>query len=255
MESILPKHRIVLPLDVSNIVAAQNLVDKLAPHVGLFKVGLEFIYSVIVDLLTKDDEGAAATLCDVRKLAKSIGGWRAFMDVKLSDIPNTVGKSSLAVSSMGVRWFNVHASAGTEAIKAAVASRSSSKVLGVTVLTSIDDDECVSIFGDKPGKKVMYFAEKLLKANADGIICSPKEMEILRADDSFNHLFTATPGVRPKTADVNDQKRIMTPGEAIAKGADYLVIGRPITAAPDPVAAAVAIAEEIRLAEFVAKPH
>ena len=138
-------------------------------------------------------------------------------------------------------------------LRAAVASRRSSKVLGVTVLTPISSDECVSIFGDKPEQKVLQFAAKLLEAGADGIICSPKELSILRQNTAFDQLMIVTPGVRPEWAATNDQKCIMTPGEAIAAGADYLVIGLLITAADDPVVAAGKISEEIRLAEFVKK--
>ena len=252
-EDITPKDRIVLPLDVSDLETAQSLVNHLAPHVGMFKVGLELIYSTITSMLDNDYEKAKAVFHDMRVLANSIGAGRAFMDVKFADIPNTVGKASLAVSRMGAAWFNVHASAGLEAIKAAVANCGSSKVLGVTVLTSIEMSECISIFGKEPKWKVLQFAAKIQDAGAYGIICSPEELKILRATSEFNQLRIVTPGVRPKGSAVNDQKRIMTPGEAIAAGADYLVIGRPITGASDPVAAAKNIAEEIGLAENVCR--
>ena len=250
---IAPKDRIILPLDVPRISEALKLVNILGPHVGMFKTGLELIYTIFAELLGRDYQTAKAAYLEARTLMNSIGGPRMFMDVKLSDIPNTVGKASLAVSQMGVAWFNVHASAGIESIKAAVANKGNAKVLGVTVLTSIDPDECKSIFGDESSKMVCRFAGKLLDSGADGIICSPQELKILRAEHIFDELFIVTPGVRPKGSDVNDQKRIMTPGEAIIAGADYLVIGRPITGAKDPVASAVAIEEEIRNAEFMCK--
>jgi len=264
---IAPKDRIILPLDVSSIAEARRLVELLGPHVGMFKIGFEFIYSSMADLImTPDNEGAIELLLDLRRLAWSIGGRKTFLDGKLNDIPNTVGKASLAISRMGVNFFNVHASAGTGAIKAAVKAASMShgmsKVLFVTVLTSIegtkaqvpetkflpDLGECVSIFGEEPNKKVLQFCVKGMDAGADGAICSPKELKFLRASSEFDKLILVTPGVRPTWADVNDQKRVMTPAEAVSAGADYIVAGRPITDAKDPVAAAIRIAEEIRLA-------
>ena len=156
--------------------------------------------------------------------------------------------ASVAISRMGVRMFNVHASAGKEAILQAVANKRNSLVLGVTVLTSIDGDECVSIFGEEPRDKVIEFATMLVDAEADGVICSPQELEALKVFDP-GVLLRVTPGVRPKWAAIGDQKRVMTPGEAIKAGADYLVIGRPITKPPPeiggPVEAAKKIAEEI----------
>ena len=145
--------------------------------------------------------------------------------------------------------FNIHASAGAEAIKAAVAVKKNSLVFGVTVLTSIDDSECVSIFGDKPNHKVVDFVSMLAENRADGTICSPKELSFLGASEVFSGLLKATPGVRPDWAVLGDQKRVMTPAEAIKAGADYLVIGRPITNPPaeigSPVEAAKRIADEI----------
>jgi orotidine-5'-phosphate decarboxylase len=218
-------------------------------------VGLEFIYSTIADLLLLENTEAVGLLMQVRALAKALGAEHVFWDGKLCDIPNTVKGASVATSRMGVRMFNVHASAGIEAVKAAVASKGNSLVLGVTVLTSIgkladDTDECVSIFGDKAGNKVLHFARMLSEAGADGIICSPKELVDLSGSTAFDTLLKATPGVRPEWAAVGDQKRVMTPGEAIKAGADYLVIGRPITKPPaeigGPVEAAKKIAVEIQ---------
>ncbi|MCX6718442.1 MAG: orotidine-5'-phosphate decarboxylase [Candidatus Staskawiczbacteria bacterium] len=248
-----PKDRIILPLDVSSAQEAQKLVDKLTGHVGMFKIGLELIYSIMASLLVEENADAIGALRFFRNLMKSISGAHEFLDTKLADIPNTVGKASLAVSSMGVKFFNVHASAGLKAIEAAVANRGLSQVLGVTVLTSIGEEECRdSIFGDVPGKKVLYFAKMLKKAGASGIICSPQELVLLRENHELDDLLIVTPGVRPEWASTDDQKRVMTPGEAIKAGADYLVIGRPITKPPEsvgsPVDAAKRIADEIQAA-------
>lgn len=243
------KDRIIVALDVSDVNEGRKLVELLSPHVGLFKIGLEIFWSTVVSLLLLAEEEAIALLKDTRAFAKAIGGPHAFVDGKLADIPNTVKGASLAISRLGVQFFNVHASAGIEAVKAAVFSKGNSKVLGVTVLTSIGPDECVSIFGDEPGKKILRFTASLLEAKADGIICSPQELMFLRSREECSGLLTVTPGVRPEWAAVGDQRRVMTPAEAIKVGANYLVIGRPITKPPveigGPVEAAKRIADEI----------
>ena len=144
--------------------------------------------------------------------------------------------------------FNVHASAGLEAVKAAVAQKGNSKVLGVTVLTSLKD-ECVSIFGKEPADAVVQFAFLLKDAGADGIICSPEEVTALRQHPRLDHMLLVVAGVRPLWASNDDQKRVMTPSEAICAGADYLVTGRPIRKPPaeigTPVEAAKRIADEV----------
>jgi len=242
------KDRIILPLDVSSVDEAKKLVDLLAPHVGAFKVGLEFIYSTIADLLLLENTEAVGLLMQVRALAKALGAEHVFWDGKLCDIPNTVKGASVAISRLGVKMFNVHASAGLQSVKAAVENKGSSLVLGVTVLTSIDNEQCVSIFGNNAPGKVLQFAAGLEATGADGIICSPQELKALT--EAGSKLLKVTPGVRPEWAAVGDQKRVMTPGEAIKAGADYLVIGRPITKPPaeigGPVEAAKKIAVEIQ---------
>ncbi len=244
-----PKDRIILPLDVSDVYKATDLVRMLTGYVGLFKAGLEFIWSTLASLLLLTEDEAIQLLKDTRQLAKTIGGPAAFIDAKLCDIPNTVKGASMAISRLGVKFFNLHASAGQEAIKAAVASKGNCHVLGVTVLTSIDDEECVSIFGDKPNNKILQFAQMLLDEGADGIICSPQELLEISGSSRFEKLLKVTPGVRPEWAATGDQKRVMTPAEAVKAGADFLVIGRPITKPPDeiggPVEAAKCIADEI----------
>jgi orotidine-5'-phosphate decarboxylase len=238
-----PKQRIIVALDVSTLKEAKNLVRTLAPHVGLFKVGLE--------LLTA--QGAPRAV----KAVQSLGG-EVFYDGKFNDIPNTTAGAVRAVIAMGVYMYNVHVSAGKKAIEAAIESKGahpSSKpfLLGVTVLTSIDEEESVSIFGARPGAKVLQFAHMLKDVGADGIICSPQELEFLTKDRSLKEMIKVTPGVRPIWAAAGDQKRFMTPGEAIRAGADYVVIGRPITKPPAeigaPANAAQLIAQEIAQAQ------
>jgi len=246
---IKPKDRIILPLDVSEIDKAISLVTTLRDHVGLFKIGLNLIYSTLANLILLSNEEAIDYLAKVRALASMIDGGRVFLDVKLCDIPNTVKGASKAISNFGVRFFNVHASSGSNAVKEAVVNRGSSLVLGVTVLTSIDTVECHSIFGNSPNDQVLRFAHMLKRAGAHGVICSPQEIRVIRELPDFNDFTIVTPGVRPNWASVGDQKRIMTPAEAVKAGADYLVIGRPIIDPPPeiggPVEAAKLIVNEI----------
>ncbi len=228
------KDRIIVALDVDSLDKAKTLVESLAPHVGCFKVGLELLTAV----------GAP----QVVEFVHSLGG-QVFYDGKFNDIPNTVGGAAKAVARLNVKMFNVHASAGRESVEAAVANKGNSLVLGVTVLTSIDEEECISIFGDQPGPKVLQFAKVLAEVGADGIICSPQELELLGKQKELGSLLKVTPGVRPEWATVGDQKRIMTPAEAIKAGATALVIGRPITKSPaeigTPADAVQKITEEI----------
>jgi orotidine-5'-phosphate decarboxylase len=253
------KKRIILPLDVSDVGKAQNLVDLLAPHVGVFKVGFESIYSTMVGLLLEPIDDAESLLNRVRVLAREITPQKAFLDVKLADIPNTVGNAVKALARLGVRMINIHASAGKEVIKAAVANKGKSKLFGVTVLTSISDTECLSIFQAIPQAKVFDFARMLIDNGADGIICAPKEALQLRASSFWDKLIIACPNIRPEWAATKEERervkddqnveRQMTPYQAIKVGIDMLVIGRPITRPPQeigsPVEAAIKIAEEI----------
>ncbi|MDO8435579.1 MAG: orotidine-5'-phosphate decarboxylase [bacterium] len=231
-----PHERIIVALDVPTLKEARALVEKLSPHVGFFKVGLQLATSV----------GAP----QVVEAIQDCGG-RVFLDLKFNDIPNTVGEASKAAVACGVFMFNVHASAGIAAMKAAVANKDRSLVLAVTVLTSFDEKDCSHIFGDRPAVVVPTLAEDALEAGCDGIICSPKEL-VLFKDEKFVRLLKVVPGIRPEWARTDDQKRFTTPMEAIKAGADYLVIGRPITKPPDgigsPAAAAQRVAAEIAVA-------
>jgi len=241
------KKRIIVALDVDSVDKAIVLVDQLTPHVGYFKIGLELIYSILASLLRVEADGEP-NLFRVRELFNRIRD-QTFLDTKLDDIPNTVAGATKAIAKIETKIFNVHASAGKEAVKQAVANRGDSIVLGVTVLTSIGEEECVSIFGDKPGPKVVQFAKMLAEVGANGIVCSPQELKLLAQYPELAKLKKVVPGVRPEWAAVGDQKRVMTPGEAIKAGADFVVIGRPITQPPKeiggPAEAAQKIAEEI----------
>lgn len=259
-----PHERIILPLDVSDIDRATDLAQELASHVGVFKIGFEAIYSTMVELLLRpfrspDSNDAVCYLNKVRCLAEVITPSRAFLDVKLADIPNTVEKAVKAIARLKVKMFNIHASAGEQVVKAAAANKGSSLLFGVTVLTSISDTECLSIFGVSAQVKVLQFASMLIDNGADGIICAPKEGLSLRRSGFFDKLIIACPNIRPEWAATKEERervkddqnvdRQMTPGEAVKAGIDMLVIGRPITKPPveigGPVEAAKKIAEEI----------
>lgn len=228
------KDRIIVALDVDSLDKAKSLVEELVPHVGCFKIGLELLTSV----------GAPKVV----EFVHSLGG-QIFFDGKFNDIPNTVGGASKAVAGLYVKMFDVHASAGIEAMMAAVANKGQSLVLAITVLTSIEENNAYLIFGGPSKAKVLQLARDAKLAGCDGIVCSPQELELLGKQKELGKLLKITPGVRPEWAAAGDQKRIMTPAEAIKAGANFLVIGRPITKPPaeigTPVDAAKKIAEEI----------
>lgn len=247
MEKIAPKDRIIVALDVDSPDKAISLVEDLGSHVGCFKIGLEFINAMLASVITPEKENDALdNFHRIRELFVLLDG-NILWDGKFDDIPNTVGGASREVVKIGVKMFNVHASADEKAIAQAVVNKGDALVLGVTVLTSIDRKRCVSIFGRRPENKVLQFADMLEKNGADGIICSPQELDSLAMGGV--QLMRVTPGVRPLWAVKGDQKRVMTPAKAVQAGADYLVIGRPIRQPPKeigtPVDAAKKIAEEI----------
>lgn len=211
------KDRIIVALDVDSLGKAQRLVEELAPHVGCFKVGLELV--------------TAAGAPQVIDFVHCLGGL-VFYDGKFCDIPNTVGGAAKVVAGLNVKMFNVHASCGIEAMSAAVANKGSSLVLAVTVLTSLEENNAHLIFGGPSKAKVLQFARDAKIAGVDGVICSPQELELLGKQVELGDLMKITPGIRPEWASVGDQKRVMTPGEAVKAGATAIVIGRPITKPP-----------------------
>jgi orotidine-5'-phosphate decarboxylase len=228
--------KIILPLDVDSPEKAIALVELLKDDAGAFKVGLELVNSAGLSIFEQ---------------IRQAGAGKIFYDCKFHDIPNTVAGASRAAVKLGVWMFNVHCAGGFAMMKAAkdAAVEQSGKlgvpcplVIGVTVLTSIDQ----TVLNDEirvPGTiadEVVHFAKLAQEAGLDGVVASPHEIELIRAACGPGFLIV-TPGVRPAGADIGDQKRVMTPAEAVSKGADYLVIGRPIIKADDPQAAARAI--------------
>ncbi len=239
------KDRIFVALDVNSAHEACLLAEKLSPHVGGFKIGLQLGTSMLTELITAESQAAAEFKLTKIRCLFSIIGSNFFWDWKFNDIPNTVGGASAAVARLKARMFNLHASAGFKAMQAAVAKKEQSLVLAVTVLTSLEESSVNLIFGAPSEVKVLQFARSAQRAGCDGIVCSPQELAFLGKETDLNGLLKVTPGIRDTDSPPDDQRRTMSAAEAIKAGADYLVIGRPITAAPDPVRAANKFAGEI----------
>ena len=219
-------NRICAALDVPDPQRAAELAGRLAGHVGVFKVGLE--------LFVAHGRGAVDA---VRRFGLPI-----FLDLKLHDIPQTVEGAARGVAALGVDYVTVHASGGAEMIRAAKRVLPKTRLLAVTALTSLgpDDLDAVGLARDV----VPRLARLAVGAGADGIVCSPQEVRTLREALGPAPLLVV-PGIRPSGAAAADQKRTGTPREAIRAGASFLVVGRPLRDAPDPAAAADAIAREI----------
>ena len=231
-----PSDRILVPLDTTNLVRASELAASLNGHVGGIKLGKEFF--------------TAHGQNGVRQVI--IEGQPFFLDLKFHDIPNTVAGAIRSANQLGPFMLNVHASGGCAMMKAAVRANLESRkpnciLLAVTLLTSLSSDDLRDIgMRANVGQQVVRLARLAQDCGMDGVVCSPLEIDLIR-EACGQDFILVVPGVRPTWAAAGDQKRIATPSEAIARGADYLVIGRPITAADDPVAAAVRIGEELAM--------
>ena len=229
--------KIICALDTSNFLVAQKITRKLRNHLGGIKVGKEFFTA-------HGPEG-------IKKISKE--GLPIFLDLKFHDIPNTVAKAISNIVRLKPSMITIHATGGAEMIKAAVkankiiAKKNNIKrpyILAVTVLTSLDKSDMVSLGSEKNIQTLTLRLAKLAKRNgADGIICSPKELKILRFKLGKNFKIVV-PGIRPNRKKNDDQKRTMTPKQALDLGADYVVIGRPITESDNPVLAVKRIINE-----------
>jgi orotidine-5'-phosphate decarboxylase len=224
---------VFVALDTPDVEHALTLARTVRPYVGGLKIGLEFYTAC-------GPEG-------VRKIVQT--GLPVFADVKFHDIPNTVAAASRELARLGVQLFNVHAAGGERMMRdAAAAARAVDpqvKILGVTALTSLDDAVLESVGQRGPvADQVVRLARLARQSTLDGVVCSAHEIGKLREAVGPDFILL-TPGIRPVGADLADQKRVMTPSQARRAGADILVVGRPITGAPDPAAAARAIAVEL----------
>ncbi len=233
------KRRIILALDVDNREKAEEWVHRLKVHVGCFKVGLQ--------LFTKEGP-------ELVRSVRARGG-RVFLDLKFHDIPNTVARACESAAALGVDFLTVHALGGKAMLRAGVEALASTatrmrlqrpRLLAVTVLTSHD---ARSLRGEvglrlRPEAEVLRLAALAKASGCDGVVCSPMEVAAIRKACGPGFL-VVTPGVRPAGAPKGDQKRTLTAGQAIARGSDFLVVGRPITGAADPVAAVEEIAADM----------
>jgi orotidine-5'-phosphate decarboxylase len=226
--------RLIVALDFDDPTKAQALVDKIGASVSFYKIGMELAYS-------GDASNNGFALAD-RLIAQ---GKKIFIDLKLHDIPNTVEKATAALARRGYEFLTVHAYPPTMAAAKAGVAGSSLKLLAVTVLTSLDDADLAACgYNYSVQDLAARRAAQAWSAGMHGLISSAAEVPALRLLVGDEMIF-ATPGIRPAGAALDDQKRVATPAAAIDAGADYLVIGRPITEAEDPKAAAEAIQSEI----------
>ena len=228
-----PRHILIVALDVSTAAAAKKIVTAVGDSALTYKVGMQ-LYTA---------EGPQI----VRDLVKS--GRRVFLDLKYHDIPNTVGAAVLEAARLGVSMLTVHAAGGGKMLHAAVHAAKNAnpelKVLAVTVLTSLGEQELEAIgIRDSVVDQVVRLASLALSNGCQGVVASARETPALRAELG-SHFAIVTPGVRPVGSPHADQVRVVTPAEAIAAGASHIVVGRPITGAPDPAAEVRAILEQI----------
>jgi len=238
--TIISRDRIALALDVDNDQDALAIVAELKDSVGVFKVGHQLFTAYGPDI--------------VRRII-GMGG-RVFLDLKYHDIPNTVAKASAEAVKLGVSIFNVHALGGLDMMKAAAESAKETAgkhnlpaptVLAVTILTSMDEQSMRKELKITRSlrREVAHLARLAQRAGMHGVVASPQEIKMLRRAVRGEFVIL-TPGVRPAWAEKDDQKRVMTPGEAVKAGADYIVVGRPVLKATDRKAAVEKILEEIK---------
>lgn len=227
---------IAVALDAPDLETAARWAGLVTPHVSALKIGLE-LYLRYGPQVVASVRGAS--------------GAEIFLDLKLHDIPATVAGAARAVARLRPALLTVHAAAGTAAIRAAAEAIPASRIVAVTVLTSLGEADLarMGIAGPVSGA-VRRLAALAVEAGARGLVCSPQEVTAVRAEVG-DDIMLITPGVRPAGADANDQARVATPEEALRSGADLLVIGRPITGAADPGAAAAAIAASLRRADAI----
>ena len=230
-ESSTAKDKIIVALDLPSVDTARELISVLGPDVSWYKIGLQ-LFAL----------GGPTFVQEVKS-----SGAKIFLDLKFHDIPNTVRSAVVSACSLGVDMLTIHLSGGSEMCQAAVRGRgaSSTQILGVTVLTS-QTEITLSEIGIQRSltQQVLSLAALAKRTGITGLIASPLELEPLR-NEFGNHFVIVTPGVRPTWSTAGDQKRFTTPADALKLGADYLVIGRPITASPDPKSAFSRIAAEL----------
>lgn len=233
------RNPIICAIDTPDVEHASELVKQLKPHVGAFKLGLEFFTA----------NGSAG----VQKLATE--DTPVFLDLKFHDIPNTVAAAIAATADINSFMMTVHTAGGRAMLQAAIdasmavaeaTGKTRPLIIGVTVLTSLDQADLQMVgCNEEVHDHVKRLADLAQSCRLDGVVCSPYEINLLRQHCGEDFVLVV-PGIRPENSKADDQKRVMTPKNAVERGADYLVIGRPITNADDPVAAAKAITASLQ---------
>ena len=238
------KDKLIVALDVDTPAKAFDLVKELHSVAGMFKIGSTLFTlagpQIVRDIIARDS--------------------KVFLDLKFHDIPHQVAGAARSAAELGVSLFTIHSSGGSEMMRRAVDSVNEvaakggirARVLAISVLTSIDASILSQIgVSSSPSESVMRLVRLAEDSGVDGVVASPQEIKTIRDIVSNPEFLVVTPGIRPSTNEPEgeDQKRVATPGAAIAAGASYLVVGRPITGAPDPVAAAIQIVAEMQEAE------
>lgn len=236
------KDKIIVALDVETAAKAREIISELRGEVGAFKIGLQLFTS------------AGASF--VREVVAD--GVKLFLDVKFHDIPNTVAKASVEVARLGVWMFNIHALGGSEMMRRTIENvrgvcekenLAKPKIIGVTVLTSSNRETLREVgIMEETERQVLNLAQLTAKCDLDGVVASPLEARAIRENIAKKDFLIVTPGIRPFFATNDDQKRVMTPNDAVKAGSDYMVIGRAITQAEDKIAAVRKILEEIETA-------
>ena len=232
MDDVDASNRLIVALDLPSGAAAMEMVRRLEGRCRWFKVGMELFYG----------EGGRKVVGELREF-----GFEVFLDLKLHDIPNTVAGAVRSLESTGASLLTVHAGGGTAMLQAARAAvrGQSMRLLGVTVLTSMDAEQLQGVgVRDRPVDQVLRLGRVADAAGLDGMVCSAEEVGVLRAELGAGPLLVV-PGIRPTGAEVGDQRRVASPAEALRRGASMLVVGRPITQAADPGVAAGEILREM----------
>ncbi len=224
--------QVILALDFSDMASTVEMINLTKEHIGVYKLGLEFYLS----------HGKSG----VKEIQKKFTDNEIFLDLKLHDIPNTVAGACRSVADINPKFLTVHASGGSKMISAASSALPKVEITAVTILTSLDQEQMLAMgLSENIENLTLSLAKNAVNSGARAIVSSPQEVSLLRKHLG-EKVTLITPGVRPSGAERDDQERIMTPREAIEAGADFVVIGRPITKASDPKQAAEAITASLR---------
>ncbi len=224
--------QVILALDFSDMASTVEMINLTKEHIGIYKLGLEFY-------LAHGKSG-------VKEIQSRFTGIEIFLDLKLHDIPNTVAGACRSVADINPKFLTVHASGGSKMISAASSALPKVEITAVTILTSLDQEQMLAMgLSENIENLTLSLAKNAVNSGARAIVSSPQEVSLLRKHLG-EKVTLITPGVRPSGAERDDQERIMTPRQAIDAGADFVVIGRPITKASDPKQAAEAITASLR---------